>query len=80
MRKENVFLVSLRQRNVAGRPCGGVVNLVVCGVNEASVRNFLDKSFSGYLPLSVVNLVTLESVVKKIKKSADVENMEIVSL
>lgn len=69
MRKENVFLVAVRQIDRAGHPSGKAVNYVVCGLDEASVRNYLAGSLPNFAILSAVNLKTLEGVVKKLKDS-----------
>lgn len=71
MRKENVFLVAVRQVDRAGHPAGKAVNYVVCGLDEASVRNHLAVSLPNFAILSAVNLKTLEGVVKKLKDSVD---------
>lgn len=71
VRKENVFLVSLRQNDAAGNPSGQIVNHVVCGRDEADVRSYLMRAIPNFAVVSAVNLLMLEAMAKKIKAALD---------
>lgn len=70
MRKENVFLVTFRQRSADGCAIGDVVNHVVCGIDEVTVRRYLSYSMPKFVVLSVVSLLAIETMAKKIKTAA----------
>lgn len=67
MRKENVFLVAGRLCEVDGVPRGEVVNRVVCGATEDSMREFVARVAPEFLILSVVNLAALDRLSGRIK-------------
>lgn len=67
MRRENVFLVAGRQGNADGDPRGEVLNHVVCGVDEESMRAYVAQVLPGFVVLSAINLLSLEQSVKKVK-------------
>lgn len=67
MLKQNVFLVSGRNCSADGSPRGNVVNYVVCGADDQSVRSFTGKEIPDFAIVSLTSLVLLEERVKKIK-------------
>ena len=67
MRKENVFLVSGRRCDAAGQARGPVVNHVVCGVNEESVRRLVAQEVPRFVIVSLIGLPVLEGAAKKVK-------------
>ena len=67
MRKENVFVVSGRPSDALGEPRGPVVNHVVCGVNEDSIRRLVAEKIPRFVIVSVVGLTVLEGAAKKVK-------------
>lgn len=71
VRKENVFVVSLRQNDANGNPSGQIVNHVVCGRDEADVRIYLTQAIPNCTVVSAVNLAMLETMAKKIKAALD---------
>lgn len=67
MLKENVFLVSGRLCDAVDDLRGPVINHVVCGVNEDSVRRLVAERVPRFMVVSVIGLTVLEGAAKKIK-------------
>lgn len=67
VRKQNVFLVSGRIRDLDGDPRGAVTNLVVCSKDETAVRRLIGQHMPDFSILSVGALTVLEDRVKKVK-------------
>lgn len=67
MRKENVFVVSVRTVDSSGEPRGAISNHVVCATNEASLRLLVGTEMPQVAITSVTSLVALERTVQRIK-------------
>jgi len=65
--KQNVFLVSGRRSVPGGDPRGEVINCLVCSVDDAAIRDLLEREVPDFRVLSITSLVNMESTVKKMK-------------
>lgn len=67
MHKKNVFLVSGRYRGEDGNPRGGIIDCVVCGANDTSIRQYIEQSMPNFAITTVTSLLALEDRAKKIR-------------